>query len=91
MNENTLKITISTPFKTVYEGEGLSLIAPGELGYMGILVNHAPIISNLGPGKITIRETSGNVKLLTSKEKGVIEVFQNNVNILFDSLESKER
>ncbi len=87
MSERLFKINIATPEKTLYEGEISSLIAPGELGYFGVLVDHAPLIANLVPGKITIK--GGDVKptIFNCKSTGILEVLKNNVNILVDSAE----
>ncbi len=82
------KVSIATPRRTVYEGQVLSLIVPAELGYLGVLVNHAPLIANLVPGKIIVRETTDKPKIFHSASNGIVEVLKNNVNILVDSIES---
>ena len=87
MPEKLFKINISTPEKTIYEGEISSLIAPGELGYFGILVDHAPLIANLAPGKIIIKDGSTQPTVFKCKSTGILEVLKNNVNILVDSAE----
>jgi len=83
----SFKVSISTPRRTLYEGQVLSLVVPAELGYLGVLVNHAPLIANLVPGKIILRETSDNPKIFDSTSKGIMEVLENNVSILIDSEE----
>ncbi len=83
----SFKVSISTPQRTVYEGQVLSLIVPAELGYLGVLVNHAPLIANLVPGKIIVKETPDTSKIFYSKSRGIIEVLQNNTDILVDSVE----
>lgn len=87
MPERLFKIDISTPEKTIYEGEISSLIAPGELGYFGILVDHAPFIANLVPGKIIIKNGAAKPTMFNCKSTGIIEVLKNNVNVLVDSVE----
>ena len=87
MPEKLFKINISTPEKTIYEGEISSLIAPGELGYFGILVDHAPLIANLAPGKIIIKDGSSRPTTFNCRSNGILEVLKNNVNILVDSAE----
>lgn len=87
MSDKLFHVNIITPDKTIYEGRISSLIAPGELGYLGVLANHAPLITNLVPGKIILRERPTETTIYHSKGKGILEVLQNNVNILADSVE----
>jgi len=87
MSEKLFKIHISTPEKTIYEGEISSLIAPGELGYLGVLVDHAPLIANLVPGKIIIRDEAVQPTIFNCKSTGILEVLKNNVNVLVDEAE----
>lgn len=83
-------VDILAPDKKVYEGEVASLIAPAELGYLGILANHAPIITTLAPGKIMFRDPSGNQTTIYSKGKGFLEVFKNNAILLLDSVQEQD-
>ena len=87
MAERLFKISISTPEKTIFEGEISSLVAPGEEGYFGVLVDHAPLIANLAPGKITVKDVSSQPTVFKCKSTGILEVLKNNVNILVDSAE----
>jgi F-type H+-transporting ATPase subunit epsilon len=84
--EKSFQLNIITPDKTVYKGEVSSLIAPGELGYLGVLANHAPLITNLVAGKIIFRESSGKRTVMQSKAKGFLEVLKNNATLLLDNL-----
>lgn len=85
MADKSFKVSISTPRGLIYEGRVLSLIAPGETGYFGILVDHAPLIANLVPGKITVKEPPDTQKTFDCAYKGILEVLENNVTILIDS------
>lgn len=87
MPEKLFKINVATPEKTIYEGEISSLIAPGEMGYFGILADHAPLIANLVPGKITIREGQEQSVIFNCKSTGILEVLKNNVSVLVDAAE----
>jgi F-type H+-transporting ATPase subunit epsilon len=82
-------LTIVTPEKIFYEDEVTSLIAPGSEGYLGVLTNHAPLITGLVPGKLTVKdESSQEVHFAISG--GFMEVFKNQVTILADSIEFVE-
>jgi len=79
-----LKISISTPERTLFSGETISLIAPGKSGYFGILVDHAPLIANLGPGKIIIKGDGARSTVFDNKGTGILEVLRNEVSMLVD-------
>ena len=84
--EKLFQVNIITPEKAVYEGRVSSLIAPGELGYLGVLANHAPLITNLVPGKISFRDDSEKLTTIDSQGKGFLEVLNNNVTLLLDAI-----
>ncbi len=84
--DKTFHINIITAEQTVYEGQVSSLVAPSPLGYFGILVNHAPLITDIYKGNITLREEQGKTKVFRFKGKGFLEVFKNKVTLLLDSL-----
>ena len=79
-------LTIVTPEKVFYEDEVTSLIAPGSEGYLGVLTNHAPLITGLVPGKLTVKNGS-NQEVNFAISAGFMEVFKNEVTILADSVE----
>jgi len=72
--------------KLVYSGKVSALVVPAQLGYLGVLADHAPLAAKLVPGKIIFRESSGKQNIIHSKGKGLIEVFKNNVTLLLDTL-----
>lgn len=75
-----------TPDKVLFDGEAISLIAPGGEGYMEILSHHAPIITTLTTGKITITDSSKE-KHIFAISGGVMDVVGNKVRLLCDSAE----
>jgi len=82
-------INIKTPLKTVFEGKVTSLVAPAAAGYVGILANHAPFITTLVPGKITLRDDSGAALTFKSDGSGLMEVLENNAAIFLDSVKAE--
>nr|YP_009632801.1 ATP synthase CF1 epsilon subunit [Spermatozopsis similis]AYQ95153.1 ATP synthase CF1 epsilon subunit [Spermatozopsis similis] len=51
----SLQISILTPERPFWNGEAEELILPTETGEMGVLKNHAPIITGLDVGAMLIR------------------------------------
>jgi len=83
----SFRLQIITQDAIEYDGQATSLVAPGELGYLGILANHAPLITTLVPGKITATEPSGNKFTLKSTGNGFLEVSKNTATMLLDHCE----
>lgn len=80
-------VNILTRESTVYSGQTSSLVAPGELGYLGVLAYHAPLVTTLVPGNITLKEPSGQIVTFKSKGKGYLNVMKNEATLLLDSVE----
>jgi F-type H+-transporting ATPase subunit epsilon len=86
MIEKFFQIEIATP--QVYQSyeEVLSCSAPGALGRFQILVDHAPLVSQLGVGEVRIDRTGENLRFATGG--GYIQVLGNKVLLLLDSCEA---
>lgn len=83
-------INISTPAALLFDGEIKSLVAPGELGYLGILANHADLITTLVPGRISVRGGSGKSAIIDSTGSGFLEVSKNNAVLVLDSAKVRQ-
>jgi F-type H+-transporting ATPase subunit epsilon len=70
----------------VYEGDADTVIIPGVLGEMGILPNHAPLLSTMGFGVIRVR--SGDQEEAFTVAGGLVEVQPDVVTILADVAEN---
>lgn len=77
-------LNILTPEKTVYSAEVSSLIVPAELGYLGVLADHAPLIAGLKPGQIIFAPVQGPRTAIQLKSNGFLEVFKNRATVLLD-------
>lgn len=80
------RLTIVTPQRVVYDEEVASVIAPGTLGYLGLLSNHAPIITSLKPGKLTIKNYAGK-EIFVALSGGFLENSANVCTVLADAAE----
>ncbi|MCJ8209421.1 ATP synthase F1 subunit epsilon [Mucilaginibacter sp. RS28] len=77
-------LEILTPDNKVYEGEVTSVTVPGTMGSFEILNNHAPIISTLEDGKLTVRAAGKHDVFLI--KGGVVEVLNNKVMVLAEGI-----
>ena len=82
----TFTLEILTPRRTVFAGQVSSLVAPGTLGYLGVLANHAPLVTTLESGKVTYRDPAGSLATLQLLGSGFLEVFHNQVTLLADEI-----
>ena len=56
-----MNVDIITPDENLFTGEASSIIAPGSDGSLGILDNHAPLISSLKEGEVKLTTTEGDI------------------------------
>ncbi len=77
-------VQIFTPEKMLFEGEVSSLVAPGAEGYLGVLAHHAPLVTTLGDGTLTLRQAKEVTEYHISG--GFLEVHDNQATVLADRL-----
>lgn len=78
------RLQIVTQQRTVFDDKVTSLVLPGEDGYLGIRANHAPIISVLKAGDVTMRR--GGKEQRFHIGGGFIEMSDNKATLLADTL-----
>jgi len=61
---STFHVRLLTPEREVFSGEAQHLYARGSLGYLGVLANHAPLLTSLEPGVMSIRLPGGALEQL---------------------------
>ena len=76
-----MKVKITKPDSTVFEGEAKLLQLPGTGGLFEILQNHAPIISSLSKGTIRLVTNDDETKAFDIRG-GVVKGQQNDILIL---------
>lgn len=88
MADKTIKLEVVTPERIVFNDEAESIVVPGSEGYLGIMANHAPIITSLKIGVVQIIKGNQETKLALSG--GFLEVNNNKATILADTAERDE-
>ena len=83
-----MRLDIITAEKLVYSDEVSSVVAPGSAGQLGILPNHAPLLTSLKPGELKVLKEGEESNIAVSG--GFLEVLQNVVTILADTAERAE-
>ncbi|MEM7635475.1 MAG: F0F1 ATP synthase subunit epsilon [Pseudomonadota bacterium] len=57
-----LKFELVSPERLLSSGDVQQVIVPGTEGEFTVLVNHAPVLSTLKPGVVTVTDESGNAE-----------------------------
>jgi len=81
-----MKLDIVTPLGRIFEGEIKEAYFPGIEGEFGVLDGHAPLMTTLMPGVITIKKQDGSEELIAINS-GYVEVTPEHVNVLVDGAE----
>ena len=89
MSSSSLRVEVVSAEKALFSGEVEMLVAPGAAGELGILPNHAPLLTNLRPGVLKIVQVGGKEELLYVAG-GVLEVQPDQVTVLADVAERGE-
>lgn len=82
----TYQAQLLTPEGSRFEGQVVSVRVPGSNGDFQVLHNHAPIVSSLGIGKISIKP-EGDSELNFAVSGGFVEMSDNQLTILAEKAE----
>lgn len=89
MGAQTIALEVVTPERVVMQAQVDSIVAPATLGYLGVLANHAPLVTGLEIGVIRFRQ-QGQQNLMAICG-GFMEVKDNKAVILADTAETADQ
>lgn len=81
MADDQLQVELVAADRTVWSGQATMVIARTTEGDVGVLRNHAPLLSLLVPGVIEISAVDGDA-LVAAVDGGFLSVAHNRVSIL---------
>jgi len=81
----SLKLKIIAPDKIVWDNPVDEVILPSQTGQLGILTNHAPLLTGLNIGVLQVR--SSNKVTAIAIDRGYAEIENNEVTILVTQAE----
>ena len=84
--EATFNFKMLTPGRTAFDGDVVSIVAPGGAGYLGVLAHHAPLITTLRDGDLTVRLKDHRV-VHYRIGRGLLKVAHNRAILLTESIE----
>lgn len=79
------RIDIITPDENYFSGEVININVPGELGLLGVLVNHAPLVTPLTKGRIELTMSDKSKKTFLI-DGGFFEVAYNQATVLVENI-----
>jgi F-type H+-transporting ATPase subunit epsilon len=85
MADKTYQLDIVTPEKKVFSEKVNFAVFPGSEGELGILFDHAPLLSRLAPGEIRITRDKKTDCMAISG--GFLEVRKNEVSVITETAE----
>ncbi len=80
-----MQVTVISPESAMFEGEAEAVVAPAFDGEVGILRNHAPFMTLLGRGTLTVRTSAGDRRFAV--EGGFLQVVDNVVRVVAERVE----
>lgn len=85
MLPEAIELVIVTPTRQLVRTRALEVTLPGANGCLGILPGHAPLMTELGIGELTYRDTKQTEPL--SIVRGFAEVLPDRVTVLAETAE----
>lgn len=82
----TFSFKILSPKAQILDEEVVSIVAPGAAGYLGVLANHAPLITTMADGELKVRFAGGNERRFHIKG-GILRVSHNTAVLLTESID----
>lgn len=76
----TFELEVATPDRLLVKEQVTEAQIPAKEGYIGVLPEHAPLLSELGAGVLSYRTTAGERSVVVSG--GWLEVLPNHTRVL---------
>ncbi|MCH9689539.1 MAG: F0F1 ATP synthase subunit epsilon [Gammaproteobacteria bacterium] len=82
----TMHLDIVSAERAIFSGPVEMVVATGDLGELGIVPGHAPLLTVLKPGEIRVTQMGGTEDIYYVSG-GILEVQPNCVSVLADAVE----
>ena len=81
----TVHIDVVSAEESIFSGEAEFIVAPAQMGEVGIYPRHAPMITSIKPGALRIKLADKNEEQLIYISGGILEVQPGVVTVLADT------
>ncbi len=75
-----MRVTVISPDRSLFDGDATSVVAPAYDGLVGILPGHAPFLTVLGTGPLTIAQGSASSRFTV--DGGFLQVVGDTVRVV---------
>ncbi len=82
---STIHVDVVSAEESIFSGEATLVSLPGEVGELGILPRHTPLITRIKPGAVRIQRADNNQEEFVFVAGGILEVQPNCVTVLADT------
>ncbi len=80
-----LHVNIVSAEQSIFSGDAEMVVAPGETGELGILPNHAPLLTRIKPGTVKVKLVGQAEEEIVYVSGGILEVQPKALTILADT------
>ena len=81
---NTIQVEVVSAEESIFSGPAKFVALPGEMGELGILPGHVPLITRIKPGAVRIEKADGEEEFVFVAG-GILEVQPKVVTVLSDT------
>ena len=81
---STIQVEVVSAEGAIFSGAARFLTLPGEMGELGVLPGHTPLITRIKPGTVHIQRETGEEELVFIAG-GILEVQPHQVTVLADT------
>lgn len=81
----TMHVEVVSAEAQIYSGEAEFLVAPAELGEIGVYPRHVPLLTRIKPGPLRIRVPGQAEEVLVVVSGGLMEIMPNAITVLADT------
>ncbi len=82
---STIHVDVVSAEESIFSGEATLVSLPGEVGELGILPRHTPLITRIKPGAVRIQRADNQQEEFVFVAGGILEVQPNCVTVLADT------
>jgi F-type H+-transporting ATPase subunit epsilon len=81
-----MHVTVVSPERAVFDGAADAVVAPAYDGLVGILSRHAPFLTLLGSGALTVRQSGSATRFQVAG--GFLQVVGDEVRVVADRVDA---
>ncbi len=82
---NTIQVDVVSAEEQIFSGKAEFIALPGEMGELGILPGHTPLITRIRPGAVRIKVPGEAEETFVFVAGGILEVQPHTVTVLADT------